>query len=309
MLLPKELELLTPLQYQHPLLPIGADHKDAKFLKKKAPVNKYGGLLSEWDKIEGYTVKELWSHPRAIAIGIRCDKLFCLDFDGSSAVEKAIKLGLAEGENTWEVKRTTSEGYYKRIFAPSPAQLNAIPPNFKNKKEFSFKIKTKESTEWDKAEAIEFFCSSGRQVIVCGQHYETSGRYFWEEGHTPDRLREPTIKEWNIVLKLLKKYQTEKLPNATTVTKNKTGWSRMSECEICGRVERPVCTISDDKNTISCFHGLSYAPPTGLKKGEVIFNTWAYSKTEERSFGTFSTFVRHRPSPLELLERRLHKIG
>ena len=81
MLLPKELELLTPLQYQHPLLPIGADHKDTKFLQKKAPVNKYGGLLSEWDKIDGYTVKELWSHPRAIAIGIRCDNLFCLDLD------------------------------------------------------------------------------------------------------------------------------------------------------------------------------------------------------------------------------------
>ena len=91
MLLPKELELLTPLQYQHPLLPIGADHKDTRVLMKKAPVNKYGGLLSEWDKIEGYTVKELWSHPRAIAVGVRCDKLFCLDFDGSSAVEKAIK--------------------------------------------------------------------------------------------------------------------------------------------------------------------------------------------------------------------------
>lgn len=74
MLLPKELELLTPLQYQNPLLPVGADHKDARVLMKKAPVNKYGGLLSEWDKIEGYKVKELWSHPRAIAVGVRYDK-------------------------------------------------------------------------------------------------------------------------------------------------------------------------------------------------------------------------------------------
>ena len=100
-----------------------------------------------------------------------------------------------------------------------------------------------------------------------------------------------------------------KVPAPGLVSKNKTGWTRLAECPNCGRVERPVCTITDDLNTISCFHGITYRPPLDLKKGEVLFNTWAYSRTEDKSFGRFSYFARHRPSSLELLNRRLQISG
>ena len=274
MFTPQELELLKPLQYQHPLLPIGADRKGMR-KKKKAPVNKNGFLLSGWTRHEGFTTKELWSHPHAIAIGVRCDSLFCLDIDGATASDKAGELSLAEGEPTWEVRRDTNSNYWKRIFAPTPEQ---------------------------------FFCSAGRQVIVIGDHYESGGRYYWPEGRTPENLRSPTVDEWSKVLRLLKQYSGESLPTPSVITKNKTDWQIMDECEICGRCERQVCSISADNNVISCFHGLTYAPPKGLKRGELVNGKWGYSKTQERSFGTFSIFVRHKPSQQELLQRRLFSV-
>ena len=93
----KDLALLTRLQYQHPLLPVGADRKGMR-KKKKAPVNKNGLLLSGWTRHEGFTTKELWNHPHAISIGIRCDNLFVNDIDGKTANDKAESLGLTGGE-------------------------------------------------------------------------------------------------------------------------------------------------------------------------------------------------------------------
>ena len=305
MFTPQELELLKPLQYQHPLLPIGADRKGMR-KKKKAPVNKNGFLLSGWTRHEGFTTKELWSHPHAIAIGVRCDSLFCLDIDGATASDKAGELSLAEGEPTWEVRRDTNSNYWKRIFAPTPEQLAAIPVNKFGEKSFSFKIYTKENSS--KSEALEFFCSAGRQVIDIGDHYESGGRYYWPEGRTPENLRSPTVDEWSKILRLLKQYSGESLPTPSVITKNKTDWQIMDECEICGRCERQVCSISADNNVISCFHGLTYAPPKGLKRGELVNGKWGYSKTQERSFGTFSIFVRHKPSQQELLQRRLFSV-
>ena len=157
---------------------------------------------------------------------------------------------------------------------------------------------------------MEFFgATSGRQVIVIGDHYESGGRYFWPEGRTPANLRNPTVDEWSKVLRLLKNYSGESTPSSSTVIKNKNDWTVMDECEICGRSERQVCSISSDNNTIYCFHGITYRPPLDLKKGEVLFNTWAYSRTEDKSFGRFSYFARHKPSSLELLNRRLKISG
>ena len=309
MLFPKDLALLRHLENDHVLLPIGADHPSSIIKKKKAPINPRGGLLKGWNKPEQkkFTVDELWNYQSAIAVGIRCDKLFVLDVDGKTAHEKLIDLGLAGGADTWEVNRLGTNDYFKRIFLPTKEQLNAIPPNAKNKKEISFPIYTKEENK--SREAIELFGHTpGRQIIVTGKHFASGGRYYWAEGRTPRNLRPPTVREWNIILKLAKENAREIVPPPGLVLKNKTNWTRLAECPICGRNQRVVCSIAEDKNTISCFHGLSFYPPTGLKKGEVIFGTWAYSKTEERSFGTFSTFARHKPNPQELLQRRLQEV-
>ena len=297
----KDLALLTRLQYQHPLLPVGADRKGMR-KKKKAPVNKNGLLLSGWTRHEGFTTKELWNHPHAISIGIRCDNLFVNDIDGETANDKANSLGLTGGEPTWEVRRDTNENYWKRIFVLTPEQKASIP-----EKSFSFKIYTKENCS--KPEALEFFgATSGRQVIVIGDHYESGGRYFWPEGRTPANLRNPTVDEWSKVLRLLKQYSGESTPSSSTVIKNKNDWTVMDECEICGRSERPVCSISSDNNTISCFHGITYKPPMNLERGDLVHGKWGFSKTVDKSFGRFSYFVRHRPSQQEIIQRRLYNI-
>ena len=59
-----------------------------------------------------------------------------------------------------------------------------------------YKIYTKENSS--KSEALEFFCSAGRQVIVIGDHYESGGRYYWPEGRTPKnlRVREKKLQIW-----------------------------------------------------------------------------------------------------------------
>ena len=309
MLLPKDLALLKTLEKDFVLLPVGADHPTSIIKKKKAPINPRGGLLSGWNKpeLKGFTVDQLWNYRSAIAVGVRCDNLFVEDIDGDSA-SKGLNRLLGWGEPTWTIRRTGCEGYFKRIFCPTKEQLSAIPPNKKGKKEISFPIYTLE--EPDRREAIEFFGNTlGRQVIVSGSHYSSGGRYYWNDNESPKYIRPPSVREWNKVLKLWKQYLDEKLPTPGLVTKNKTGWTRLAECPICGRVERPVCTITDDLNTISCFHGITYRPPLDLKKGEVLFNTWAYSRTEDKSFGTFSYFARHKPSSLELLNRRLKISG
>ena len=308
MLLPKDLALLKTLEKDFVLLPVGADHKDAIVKKKKAPVDKKGYPLSGWNKPEqkGFTVDQLWNYPTAIAVGIRCDNIFSIDIDGETASKGAKTFGFLS-EPTWTVRRTGCEGYYKLIYCPTPQQLACIPPNARNKKELSFKIYTLE--EPDRREAIEFFGNTlGRQVIVAGSHYSSGGRYYWKDNESPKFIRPPSVREWNKVIKLTKQYVSEKVPTPGLVTKNKTGWIRLSECPICGRIERPVCTMTEDQNTISCFHGITYRPPLDLKKGEVLFDTWAYSRTEDKSFGKFSYFARHRPNPVELLNRRLKNL-
>ena len=120
MLFPKDLALLRHLEKDHVLLPMGADHPSSIIKKKKAPINPRGGLLKGWNKPEQkkFTVDELWNYQSAIAVGIRCDKLFVLDVDGKTAHEKLIDLGLAGGADTWEVNRLGTNDYFKRIFLP-----------------------------------------------------------------------------------------------------------------------------------------------------------------------------------------------
>ena len=84
----------------------------------------------------------------------------------------------------------------------------------------------------------------------------------------------------------------------------------LNPCPICGRNTSDYCSQHKDGKTIRCFHGSTFAPPTGLKAGELHTDRqgtkWAYSKTEPQSNGdVFSTFVK--PDPEKQLSLRTSK--
>ena len=75
-----QLERLRPLAKKHALLPIGYG------VDRKAPIALNGYGLTGWKEHTGFSIEELRQHPHAIAVGLRCDRMFCLDFDRSSSV-------------------------------------------------------------------------------------------------------------------------------------------------------------------------------------------------------------------------------
>ena len=281
-----ELDQLKVFEKSDCLLPIGWGDK------KKAP------MLFDWPIVEGYTIEQLKKFHNAFAVGLRLDNIFCLDIDGSSAVRWARKvMDLLDGENTFQVHRTTSPYHFKYLWRPTPEQIQQIPTNSKGKKEFQFKKVTDEIC----GEAAEFFFSSGRQVIVSGRHFESGGEYRWLKDLYPKDLRPPSDEEWAKVIRLAEEH-LEKLPPET---QRETGgrWKTCSPCPICGRSEHLVCQESEDGDCIRCFVGNSYAPPTNLKSGEVILDEWAFSRLQNVGWGEFGIFVRHRASPLKKLRR------
>ena len=93
---PIVLKRVEPISRQHCLLPVGWGES------QKAP------MLSGWTTHSGFSVSEVSSHPGLVACSVRCDRLWCVDFDGASAIERSRQLGLhPEGVSTWRVQLDT----------------------------------------------------------------------------------------------------------------------------------------------------------------------------------------------------------
>ena len=90
---------------------------------RKAP------CLKAWQLNRHLSLEEICSYKDAIALGLTTEDLWVLDIDGDSSVRWARSKGLLDGEFTWEVHRTTSPYYFKRIFSPTSEQLAEIPEN------------------------------------------------------------------------------------------------------------------------------------------------------------------------------------
>ena len=284
-----ELDQLKVFEKSDCLLPIGWGDK------KKAP------MLFDWPIVEGYTIEQLKKFHNAYAVGLRLDNIFCLDIDGSSAVRWARKvMDLLDGENTFQVHRTTSPYHFKYLWRPTPEQIRQIPTNSKGKKEFQFKKVTDEIC----GEAAEFFFSSGRQVIVSGRHFESGGEYRWLKDRYPKDLRPPSDEEWAKVIRLAEEHLEKLPPEAQRETGGR--WKTCNPCPICGRSEHLVCQESEDGDCIRCFVGQSYSCPTNLKSGQVILNEWAFSRLQHVGWGEFGIFVRHKPSPIQKARRRAY---
>ena len=283
-----ELNELKIFEKSHALLPIGWGDK------KKAP------MLYDWPIVEGYSIEQLKQFKNAYAVGMRCDNIFCLDIDGQSAVRWArSQMDLLDGANTFEVHRTTSPYHFKHLYRPTKEQIRQIPTNDKGLKDFQFKVRTSKNKSSN--EAAEFFFSRGRQVIISGKHFQSGGEYRWLKNRFPKDLRAPSDDEWKKVIRLAEEHLERKPPASKRISSG--SWTTPFPCPVCGRAEHLVCQQSSDGDCVRCFVGNSYAPPEGLRKGQVILDGWAFSRLQFVGWGEFAIFVKHKTPPLQKLRR------
>lgn len=87
-------------------------------------------------------------------------------------------------------------------------------------------------------------------------------------------------------------------------------WQRIEHCPICGRGpdDNPLCQLHRDGETLRCFLGQTFSPPTNLEPGELVPGTdWAFSRVSSSGWGEFLTFVKDTPSPLQKLQSWSHR--
>ena len=284
MLNPHKLEKYRKLIENYSVLPVGWG-KD-----KKAP------CLKAWQLNRHLSLEAICNYRDAIALGVTTEDLWVLDVDGDSAVRWARSKGLLDGESTWEVHRTTSPYYFKRIWKPTKEQLAHIPSDEEGDRQFQFKVRTNPSSFLN--EAAEFFMAHNRQIIFYGKHWKSGGDYYSPPHKDFEDLRAPTDAEWNVCLEELYKRQ-EKLPETYSRSHGKD-WFTLDFCPICGRDQHNVCQMHRDEKTIRCFEGVTYHPPRNLKPGDVIYENWAFCRSQYVGWGDFSIFVQHKPTPTQL---------
>ena len=292
MLNPHKLEKYRKLIENYSVLPVGWG-KD-----KKAP------CLKAWQLNRHLSLEAICNYRDAIALGVTTEDLWVLDVDGDSAVRWARSKGLLDGDSTWEVHRTTSPYYFKRIWKPTKEQLAHIPSDEEGDREFQFKVRTNPSSFLN--EAAEFFMAHNRQIIFYGKHWKSGGDYYSPPHKDFEDLRAPTDAEWNVCLEELYKRQ-EKLPETYSRSHGKD-WFTLSFCPICGRDQHNVCQMHRDEKTIRCFEGVTYHPPRNLKPGDVIYENWAFCRSQYVGWGDFSIFVQHKPTPTQLNFRRWRNV-
>jgi len=283
--LTSELDRLAILEHEHCLLPIGRG------------VDKKGPMLSGWERHPGYPVDYLKRKYGVIAIGIRCDHLWCIDYDGRSSIKHAKEIGLdPKSVTTWKVGRDNNNERFKLLFKPSQEQVEELASSSIPNARFHFSITTGD------AEQLENFFTCGRQVIVLGSHWKSGGQYVWPEGEGPEALTMPPQDWWKTVIREAAKHYS-KNSRTTRGTSSASDWKRLDECPICGRASHTVCSIHSDGETIRCFRGGTYAPPK-LMPGE-SFDCWRYQRDQDVGWGVFAIFTKNLvKSPLQRWRRK-----
>lgn len=283
--LESELHRLAILEHEHCLLPIGLGRD------KKAP------MLSGWERHPGYPVDYLKRKFGVVAVGIRCDHLWCLDFDGRSAIRYAKEIGLdPESVTTWRVARDNTCDRFKLLFKPSQEQVKELESSSIPGAGFHFSIST------GNAEQLEQYFTNGRQVIVLGSHWKSGGKYIWPNGEGPEALASPPQDWWEIVIREAADFYEKSAPTARG-TSSASDWERLDECPICGRASHTVCSIHSDGETIRCFKGGTYSPPK-LIPGDSVDN-WRYQRDQDVGWGVFAIFTKKAvKSPLQRWRRK-----
>ena len=261
-------------------------------VKGKVPIGLDGYYLKDWDD-KKFSIKECLSAKGATGIGVKCGlHLLCVDFDGASAFDLASEEGINWPLNTgWEVRRDDEPWRIKQLFTPTREQIALLPNG-----EFQGKVATRKAVKDDdgnvikKGEALEFFLTHKRQVVIHGKHPD-GGNYFWPKSNQPEILKplEPPKDEiWNFVLKLAKgnKKPLKKSNHYSGKTK------RLNPCPICGRHNRLWCEETSD-GLIFCMVGNTFSAEQKhgrLEVGSVVNGYTCISKRDE-----CLTFKVHRP--------------
>lgn len=295
------------LEHRVRFIPTGAG-KDGK-----AP------LIREWSNHPGFTIQELQDQfPRARSVGVITRPLLCFDLDGETAINYAVLNGRdPDHVNTWRINRTTDPNRFKLLFLLSGEQLEQLPnrqiTNSHRTKEPTAGIDVHGKDYVVKGEAEEIFCHPGRQVIVAGAHPVSGGHYFWPVGFGPEALSAPPENWWNHVLEVSRDYPRPAAGANKTVSTNRffsRDWQRIEHCPICDRGpdDNPICQLHRDGETLRCFLGQTFSPPTNLASGQLVSGTdWAFSSQSPSGWGDFLTFVKDKPNRYQQIKSKLRR--
>jgi len=297
-----------------PLVATGADSPHSPG-EKKAPADlRTGSLLKGWTTAKHSVADIQGACGAVISVGTRTGAdahgLLVFDIDGGSALDWLAARDLDPAVvSTWQIHRDTDQQRLKVAFQLTEQQQQDLG-QIKTKVETKPPVKDAAGNVIAKGEAVELFHGTG-QVIVLGQHYKSNGNYFWPVGMGPEDLS-PIPESWCQAALTIASTTTATSTRGCSTKSSSDNWLSLNPCQICGRNTTGYCAQHKDGKTIRCFHGSTFAPPTGLKAGELHTDRqgtkWAYSKTEQQSNGdVFSTFVE--PDPEKQLSRRTSKVS
>lgn len=293
-----------------PLLATGAESPHSPG-EKKAPADlRTGRLLVGWTTAK-HSVEDIQNACDAvISVGTRTGAdahgLLVFDIDGETGLDWLAARGLDPAAvSTWQIHRDTDLKRLKVAFQLTDVQqqeLGQIKISVITKPP----VKDAAGNVLEKGEAVEIFHQGGSQVIVLGQHYKSNGNYFWPPDMGPEAIT-GIPESWFQAALTIASTTTAPSPRSSSTKSSSRDWLLLNPCPICGRNTSDYCSQHKDGKTIRCFHGSTFAPPTGLKAGDLHTDRqgtiWAYSKTEPQSNGdVFSTFVE--PDPEKQLSRK-----
>ena len=262
-------------------------------------------LIKSWPSAIGLTVNELREFPGLKAIGLRLGpsdaRIFCIDLDGKSAIEKLQGHGLNPDPDTWIIARTGNPHRKKLVYQLSSSQLNDLG----SQTSFQGKIHTKDAADGAKGEAIELFFSRNRQIVIAGRHPD-GDQYVWPDGRGVDALRAPDDLEWQFI----KEFHSRALQSPQQLHRPAgrkcSNTRRANPCPVCGRYDGPGgsnlwCEYSQS-GLLFCMPGTTFKAPDGLRLGDV-HNGWALKKITQTPDGPVHVFGQHDP---EKLKRQSH---
>lgn len=180
-----------------PLLPCGAG-KDGK-----SPLNPQTGYgLAGWETA-AFSVPQILAMNGAVrSVGTRTgDGRIAFDIDGGTALELCLARGCdPQQAHTWQVHRDTDPLRLKVLWMLTPDQQQQLGALVSKKLITRPPIRDDAGRLLEKAEAVELFHHTGRQVILLGQHPTSGGHYFWPDGCGPEALAPIPMDWWALAL-------------------------------------------------------------------------------------------------------------